>query len=164
MKSNIVIVGFLKELNDYVCNELSKTLEMFYANVADMISYELTNADEMITVCGIDYYKAQEEKVLKNLSNYESTIFCFDYDNFENYGHKYFAKNCHMIYLKVSEVNIDKQIQKNNDCETWSCAIDLIDFSDRNKSLESLCDVVIECNSINFQQYLKKVMTYLKNL
>ena len=69
-----------------------------------------------------------------------------------------------MIYLKVSEVNIDKQIQKNNDCETWSCVIDLIDFSDRNKSLESLCDVVIECNSINFQQYLKKVMTYLKNL
>ena len=32
MKSNILIVGFLKELNDGVCLRLSKELNMYYAN------------------------------------------------------------------------------------------------------------------------------------
>ena len=63
MKSNILIVGFLKELNDGVCLRLSKELNMYYANVAEMVSYELINADEMITVCGLDYYQDQEERI-----------------------------------------------------------------------------------------------------
>ena len=68
MKSNILIVGFLKELNDGVCLRLSKELNMYYANVAEMVSYELINADEMITVCGLDYYQDQENKVLRRIS------------------------------------------------------------------------------------------------
>ena len=101
MKSNILIVGFLKELNDGVCLRLSKELNMYYANVAEMVSYELINADEMITVCGLDYYQDQENKVLRRISSFENTIFCFDYNYFSNYAEKYFSSSCHIIYLKV---------------------------------------------------------------
>ena len=86
MKSNILIVGFLKELNDGVCLRLSKELNMYYANVAEMVSYELINADEMITVCGLDYYQDQENKVLRRISSFENTIFFFFFNYFSNYA------------------------------------------------------------------------------
>lgn len=164
MKSNILVVGFLGELNDRVCKKLSDDLGMFYANIADMVAYELTNADEMITVCGLDYFQEQEDKVLKRLSTFENTLFCFDYSYFMNFVKKYFSKNCHIIYLKVSQQKIEAQIQKNNDIETWSSAIDAIDFDERNQNLEKLSDVVIECDRLNFQSYCKKIKEYLKSL
>ncbi len=164
MKSNIIIVGFLKELNDGVCLRLSKELNMFYANVAEMVSYELINADEMITVCGLDYYQEQENKVLRRISSFENTIFCFDYNYFSNYGEKYFASSCHIIYLKVSEQKLDNLIKQNNDYETWSSAIDVIDFADRNKSLEKSCDVTVESDRVSALSYSKKVKEYLKSL
>lgn len=164
MKSNIIIVGFLKELNDSVCLRLSKELNMFYANVAEMVSYELTNADEMITVCGLEYYQEQENKVLRRLASFENTIFCFDYNYFSNYGEKYFSTSCHIIYLKVSEQKLDCIIKKNNDYETWSAAIDVIDFADRNKSLEKSSDVTVESERVSALSYSKKVKEYLKSL
>lgn len=164
MKSNIIIVGFLKELNDSVCLRLSKELNMFYANVAEMVSYELINADEMITVCGLDYFQEQENKVLRRISSFENTIFCFDYNYFSNYGKKYFENSCHIIYLKVSEQKLDKIIKQNNDYKTWSSAIDVIDFADRNKSLENSCDATVESDRVSVLSYSKKVKEYLKSL
>ena len=164
MKSNILIVGFLKELNDGVCLRLSKELNMYYANVAEMVSYELINADEMITVCGLDYYQDQENKVLRRISSFENTIFCFDYNYFSNYAEKYFSSSCHIIYLKVAEQKLDKIVKQHNDYETWSSAIDIIDFADRNKTLESLCDFTVESDRVSALSYSKKVKEYLKNL
>lgn len=164
MKRNILVVGFLGELNDRVCKKLSDDLGMFYANVADMVAYELTNADEMITVCGLDYYQQQEEKVLKRLSSFDDTIFCFEYSYFVNFAKKYFSQTCHIIYLKVSEKKLELQIRKNNDIETWSSAIDVIDFDQRNQYLQNLSDVVIECDRLCFQSYCKKIKEYLKSL
>ena len=60
----------IKELSDCY-NELYMRMfncDMYYANVAEMVSYELINADEMITVCGLDYYQDQENKVLRRIS------------------------------------------------------------------------------------------------
>lgn len=164
MKSNILIVGFLKDFNNSVCLKLSKDLNMFYANVADMVSYELTNADEMITVCGLDYYQEQENKVLRRISTFENTIFCFDYNYFSNFCEQYFANTCHIIYLKVCEQKLDKAIKKNNDYETWPSAIDIIDFKDRNKKLEKTCDFTVESDKLSVASYSKKVKDYLKSL
>lgn len=164
MKSNILIVGFLGELNDRVCKKLSDDLNMFYANVADLVAYELTNADEMVTVCGLGYYQEQERKVLKRLSTFENTLFCFEYQYFIDFAKKYFSKSCHIIYLKVSQNKIEKQIEKNNNVETWSSAIDVIDFEQRNQNLEKLSDVVIECDRLSAQSYCKKIKDYLKSL
>lgn len=163
MKNNIVVVGLLGELNDQVCRKLSDDLKMFYANISDMLAYELSCADEMISVCGIEYFQEQEDKVLKRLSTFENTIFCFDYLCFSNYAKKYFSKTCHIIYLKASEKQIELQIKQNNDYETWSSAIDLIDFEERNKNLTKMSDVVIECNRINAQSYCKRIKEYLKS-
>lgn len=164
MKKNIVVVGFLGELNDHVCKKLSDDLNMFYANIADMVAYELSCADEMITTCGLDYYQEQEEKVLKRLSTFENTLFCFGYQYFVDYSKKYFAKNCHIIYLKVPQQKLEMQIRKNNDVETWSSAIDVIDFDQRNRNLEKMSDVVIECDRLNVQSCCKSIKEYLKSL
>ena len=48
--------------------------------------------------------------------------------------------------------------------ETWSSAIDIIDFADRNKTLESLCDFTVESDRVSALSYSKKVKEYLKNL
>ena len=164
MKSNIIIVGFLKELNNDICLRLSRELNMFYANVAEMVSYELINADEMITVCGLEYYREQEDKVLRRISTFENTIFCFDYDYFLNFAQKYFSKSCHIIYLKVAEHKLDDMIKNNNDYETWSSAIDIIDFDERNKTLEKMCDTAIECDKLCVASCSKKIKEYLKSL
>lgn len=164
MKNNIVVVGFLGELNDRVCKKLSDDLNMFYANIADLVAYELTSADEMITTCGLEYFQEQEEKVLKRLSTFENTVFCFGYQYFLKYSKKYFSNTCHIIYLKVPQQKIETQINKNNDIETWSSAIDVIDFDQRNHNLEKMSDVVIECDRLSSQSYCKKIKEYLKSL
>ena len=43
-KSNICVIGLSKLFADEVCKQLSVRLDMFYANVQDILEYELVDS------------------------------------------------------------------------------------------------------------------------
>lgn len=165
MKNSILIVGFLKQFNREICVKLSDDLNMFYADVSDLIAYELSNGDEMITICGQEYYDKQEIKTIKHISNFDNTIININFDNFYNHdNYKNFKNNCVIIYCKIGLEELNKAIKDNNDIDTWPTAIDVIDFDERDKFLMENCDYVVENNKLNLAAYVKSIKEILNNV
>ena len=165
MKTNIVIVGFLRGFNEEVCKKLADQLNMFYADISDLVAYELSNQDEMITICGQDYYDEQEKKTIQNTSTFENTIFNFNYDYFYNHkNYKSFKKTSHIIYLKIDPKKLDRKIKSDNDALTWATAIDVIDYADRDKFLMENADFVAYSERLSSNLYIKEIKNYLLNL
>ncbi len=164
MKSNILFVGFLKEFNESICTELAKSLSMYVADVPSLIAYELVNLDEMITVCGKEYYDKQERKVISRLATFENTIFNINYDLFSLYGRKYFENSSHIIYVRVDENKLNQRLKQSTQPSEWSAVIDLIDFEDRDKFLNENADFVVHCDKLSTLMYCKKIKDYFNDL
>ena len=103
---NIVLVS----LNDKFCKavgqSLSETLDMFNANCEEMIIYDMANPKDVISKCGVEYFKKREFSVVRNCSEYHNTVLSIGFDHFKSYNDLF--KNSLIIYIKLPSGKQDK--------------------------------------------------------
>ena len=108
-KKNICVIGMSPEFADSIAELLADKLDMFFANVNDLIEFDLIDVAETEVVCGRDYLLKIEQKKVKEVCSYENTIVTMDYSILnDDENIKTIKENCLLIYLKLNIENFLK--------------------------------------------------------
>lgn len=160
-KANICLIGLSNQFIDKNALELSKKLDMFYANASEIIQFELFDISRMEEMCGKDYLEKKETAVLKRICTYENTVINIEYQllNTET-NYKFIKENCLIIYLKLSLNRYKKEIleEKMSD-SAKSLNIDL--FKDRDFICSKKADIVVDCKDMYGEELLGLIMQKL---
>lgn len=143
---NIVIVS----LNDKFCKSaaqsIADSLDMFKADVKDLIVYDLINPQEVLEKCGIEYLKNRERGVVRNCSEYYDTVISINYDIFK--PNIDFFQNSLVIYIKLPEGKQDKIPNK-------------IDYKTRDEFLAENCNLLVELEQKSIKKCVEKTLQKL---
>ena len=168
MKNKILILALNHKFKKNIAQNLSKQLDMFYLDVFDLIKYELINIDEVIKKAGLEYYNKQETKIIKSLANFENIVVTMDNDSFFNKKNYEYLKNSSLfIYLKLSYSYFISLIKQEDVDSKYELMIDQKLFDERDKILQSICDITININKRNKnieEKIIKEIKKYYKDV
>lgn len=112
MISNICIVGLLKNYTKRISKRVADTLEMFYADVTELLEYEYINMASAQAIAGKEYMEKQETKKIKALSSFENILFTADNYYLNNDKNLHYIKNgALVIYLRLNERMFNKYLK-----------------------------------------------------
>jgi len=114
-KSNVCLIGLAKNITDKIGKELAIKLDMFYANLEEIMEFELIDIHNVEIVCGKDYLAKKENSILKRICTYENTLVNIDYSMLNNNSTLEFVKdNCLIIYIRFDIDKYIKQLREEN--------------------------------------------------
>lgn len=158
MISNITVFGLNNKFSKEVGKMLSDKLDMFFADVMELLTFDFIDLVQAENIVGRDYILKQERVKIKTLSSYDNTVICCDFrslntlDNYEN-----LKKGSVMVYLKPDSqtlLNINKK---------FSGAANFDLFNDvRMDYLDSKADVVCNINSTEIKDIVKQIIFNLE--
>lgn len=163
-KANICLIGLSNGFVDKYALELSKKLDMFYANASEIIQFELFDKNRMEEVCGREYLEKEEGSILRRICTYENTIVNAEYHLLNNDANYKFVKdNCLIIYLKIDLDRYKKEMTDENMSES-SKFLNLDLFKDRNFICEKKAELIVNCKDLEnddlTSEILKKILSY----
>ena len=153
MKQNICVIG----LNNVYTAKLGKTIsdnfEMFFADITELIKFELMDVEHARAVCGDEYIHKVERSKVKAVNTFENTLFTMDYSLLNDETNlKTTQEHSFVIYLKLSKDNLLKITDRN----TYSGLIfDVYEFRDR--LCEKYSDIIIDCDNKSELEIIKDI-------
>lgn len=141
MKKNITIICLVNDYKKRVAKALADELEMFYADVNEIMEYNLIN-DEMLEKAGQQYFDENESKTVKTIASYDNTILTLNFSTL-NKGNNLdiLKKDSLIIYLKL---NFEKFCELNRyENKKSLIKINEIAFEDRNTYISSFADIIV---------------------
>lgn len=156
-KTNLCIIGLTKLFTDEICRQLSSALEMFYANIDELLEYELQDKNKIEEVCGREYLVKEELSVVKRACSFDNTVINIDYANLNNEtALKYVKESCLIIYLRLNKDNFKKEISR--DGQSFNQMIISNDlFEDRDLICSKITDIVVDIADININSALNNI-------
>lgn len=163
-KSNLCLIGLSKQFTDEICKELSVRLDMFYANVEQILEYELQDMQRMEELCGKEYLLKEEKSIIKRVATYENTVVNINYSNLNNETNlNYIKSNCLLIYLKLEKDRYRREQDKENLTKNEKL-INLDLYKDRDFICKNISDLTILCGELTKEEIiniiLEKVIQY----
>lgn len=144
-KTNICVIGLSKLFTDEVCKQLSTNLEMYYANLDEILEYELMDINKVEKFCGIEYLIKEEKSILSRVCSYENAVINVDYSIINNKSMLDIIKsNCLIVYLKLTKSKYES-LQNFLNLRENEKSLNLDVFDDRDFICESVSDIVIHC-------------------
>ena len=159
MKTNIVLVGSIYQKTKEIAEKLSEKYDLYYANVEDILSYRLYNAEEIKKKCGANYLKKLKTDIIKEVGTFENTLICvknsmfLDQDNFnllKGYGTVVFLNFSKIILERIADSCADEGDKK-------SIKVELLTFNEKNELCKQNSDIVVDLNKDNFSNNFKIV-------
>ncbi len=171
MKNCICITGLAGKFTENITKKLAKELDLYYANVINMLEFDIIDIRNTINICGLDYYKKLVAKKLKELTTYENDIVYLNYYILQySECRPVIREKFITIYLDLPEQRYAKLIEDENLTEL-EAKLEKGVYKPRNKHFSSICDIIVKCknksetdivNSIKKEiiNYYKKVERY----
>ena len=149
MNKTILLICLDKQYAREIAEKLCEKTGQFYLDCQDLLAYELSNREEIITNCGIEYLKKQQHKLIKNLLDYENTVIVIDYDFYlEDENYKILNPQIASYYLFL-----DKSIIETKETNI----ISQIAFEQRDSDLRNICKKVINCTNKPFSKIISQI-------
>lgn len=142
VKKNITIICLANEYKKRVAKALADELEMFYADVNEIMEYNLIN-DEMLEKAGQQYFDENESKTVKTIASYDNTILTLNFSTLNKGGNlNILKKESLIIYIKLSF----EKFCKLNKFETKKSLVKIneLAFEDRNAYIADFCDILVD--------------------
>lgn len=166
-KANICIVGLSKQFTNDVSKQLSIRMDMFYANIQDILEFELMDLDKVEEVCGVEYLLKQERSIVRRVCSYDNTLINVDYSCLNNDNNlEVIRDNCLIIYLKLNEKRFIKELEKeniNNNVKN----IDKDLFHDRDFLCNKFSDISVNCEEYSDSEIvdivIEKILEFYTN-
>ncbi len=160
MKSNICIIGLARDLTKQVAYQMSLQLDMFYADVNDLLQFELTNIDDVIAKCGTRYMEELERKKVRNVATFDNTVFTMSFATYQaNAMDEKLRNHAITIFLDVPQQYY--KIQENSSLY----AINKLLNKDRRIICEKNCDITVRCRKIELDHIVKQLcFAIMKNM
>lgn len=135
MKTNIAIISPNIKAIKSACKNLSDKLDMIFADVNDILEYNMVN-QHMLEVAGKDYFDKEETKVLASVIGCNNTCLCCSFDilNKKN-NFELIKSNCLVIFLKINNQDLFFS-------DTWQKQTYALDVE--NKICEKYADIIVE--------------------
>ena len=159
MKSNIALVclsnNFLKNLGQMLADDL----DMFFADIDDILEYNLVN-DDMLDMAGKDYFDKEKEKVIKSVCQYDNSVICGRFETIINNVEK-IKDNSLLIYIKINDELFQKYECSNNS----NYRIKEIAFEEENQLISQFADISLELSADdkgNIEKIKSVILDYYK--
>ena len=144
MVSNVCIIGLIPDFTASVSQDLAEKLDMFYANVDDIIEFELMDVKKLEEVCGTEYLIKKEKDIVRNICSYENSLLTLNYSVLNNEENiKNIRDNCLLIYLRFDRPNYVSSMKKVEKDEPLSEDV----FNDRDFICKNISEFTIDCNA-----------------
>ncbi len=157
MKTNLCFIGLAKKFTDNLCRKLSATFELFYANVEDLIEFELIDIAKMEEVCGKEYLLKEEHSVINRICTYDNTLINIDYKNLNNESNLNTIKDrCLLIYFHLDKERFKKE-QEKEDLTLNQKVIENDLFDDRDFICKNIADMTINCTDLSDEEIINVV-------
>ena len=141
MISNICIIGLIPEVTAQVSMALAEKLEMFYANVDDLIEFELMDMRKLEEVCGTEYLIREEKNIVRKICSYENTLLTLKYSVLNNEDNiRNIRENCLLIYIRFDKPNYDMVVKREG-----SESLDEEVYNDRDFICKNISEFTINC-------------------
>ena len=148
MISNICIIGLIPEFTSQVSMALAEKLEMFYANVDDLIEFELMDKRKFEEVCGTEYLIQEEKSIVRKICSYENTLLTLKYSVLNNEENiRNIRDNCLLIYIRFDKKNYDLVVKREN-----SEILDEEVYNDRDFICKNISEFTISCTAAHSTQ------------
>lgn len=162
MVSNITIFALNNEYAKAVGKLLSDELDMFFADVMELLKFDFIDLVDAESVVGRDYILKKERTKIRTLASYENTVICCDFRSLnsqDNYDR--LDEGSVMIYLKMDNKSLKKvndQFKKDSDYDLFSEVT--------MEYIENKAEVVCDVSSLSVEdatnKVIKSVMEYYK--
>ncbi len=157
-KSNLCIIGLSKQFVDDICKQLSDRLEMYYANVEQIMEFELMDLHKVEEICGKEYLLKEEISIIKRVSSYENTLLNVEYSHLNNESSLLaIRENCLLIYLRLTSARFDKEQSRENVSENVR-KINKDVMEDRDFICKNISDVTINCGNHSDSDLIDKII------
>ena len=161
MKSNIALISLYDSFTSKLSEALAWELGLYYANLQDIIAYEIINPKEIEQKCGIDYLNSLKEKSFSGVMEYENSCIAVPFAMYsQKNNYKVTSRNSLVIFVKMSYslyVNIFKGKKKAD-------IVSKLAFEDRNKFCQKHADIVVEVSNLatklNINKIKKQILSY----
>ena len=160
IKSNIAFLCLSNNYAKYLGKKFADSLDMFFANISDILEYNLINGD-MLETAGKQYFDLQREKVIKSVCQYENAVICGTFDILINNIDKLKNKSL-IVYLKLDKKTIEKHEKDDKKSQVF---IKEITFEQEDKLCADCADVIVEMtddDNQNIDSIKNSIINYYK--
>ena len=157
MKKNITIVGLAKDYTKKIAKKFADKLEMYYANITDLIQFDILDIAEAEKTCGKEYIRKLEASKIKTVTSYDNSVITVNYNALNNETNlNYIKQNTLLIYLRLDK---DELTNKLNEDVTKVSQIKLAQtvFNERDFILSRVCDITINVKNLTDTQLIKMI-------
>lgn len=161
MKANITVIGLVGNFKKNVAQALADKLEMIFADVNDIMEFNLINS-KMIEHAGQDYFDKNESKTVKLLASYENTVITLNLSTLnKNNNIQILKENSVVVYLRLNF----EQFQIINKIENYGAleSINKRAYKGRDMLLNKMCDICVEVEDMNTNNVVDNIILGLKN-
>lgn len=167
MKKNICIIGLSNTFTKNIAKRLADRLEMFYADINELLKFDLLDVDQAKELTSSKYIQKLESKKIKTVASYENTVITLDYSALTNNDNYEIIKNdCLIIYLKTTKEFYKKSLQEQELTKSQK-TININLYKDRDYISSKVSDIIIKLNAKNIDNVLdiiiKETLSYYNN-
>ncbi len=161
LKTNIALVSLYDSFTNKLSDALAWELGLYYANVQDIMAYEIINPSEIEQKCGLEYLNKLKDKSFCAIMEYENSCIALPFAQYSNKSnYKLVSKNALTIFIKMPYALYERFFKgkKNKDI------VSAIAFEDRNKFCQKHADIVLEVSNtatkLNINKIKKQILSY----
>lgn len=148
MKTNIILIGWDENITKMVAKRLAISLELYYADVEDLIEYYLTNSEEDIeNTCGKEYLDGLKSNIMDEISNYENSIIYLPLHIFVN-SENYEKLKTHgvVVFMDIKDKLVGKVYEKNVSMSEAEKRVETLNLANRIAVCRQVSDIDVFVN------------------
>lgn len=155
-KHNLCVIGLYKTVKP-LANRIADTLDMYFADIDELIAFDLLDVKLTQEVCGREYLLKIEKNKVKTVTSYENTLLSLDYSVLNNDSIiENIKDNCVIIYLKYSSDYVKSRLKKTDGIEYEL-------FEDRDYICTQMADIIVHCDDLPTNKIIEQTTTKLQD-
>ncbi|MBQ0017337.1 MAG: hypothetical protein KBT30_01740, partial [Clostridiales bacterium] len=161
LKKNIAIISLVSDYKKQISKALADELEMIFADVNDLMEFNLIN-DDMLESAGQEYYDKNEKKTLQTITTYDNTVLTLNFSTLnKNNNSELLKESSLVIYLRLN-YDLFKQINKVEATKSLT-TINEIAFEDRDKLMKKYADIIVDINNLDKKESVETIISSINN-
>ena len=164
MKTNIILIGWDENITKMVAKRLALSLELYYADVEDLIEYYLTNSEEEIErTCGKEYLDELKSNIMNEISNYENSIIYLPLHIYVNQNN-YEKLKTHgvVVFMDIKDKLVSSVYKDNVSMSDAEKRIEGLTLANRIAVCRDTCDVDVIVNKRKEDTAYKRIKKGIK--
>lgn len=158
LKNNICVIGLADNYLKLIGKQLADELDMFYADINELLQFDLINVEEAKQKSSAEYILGLESKKVKSVSTYDNIVYTMSYATLTNKkNYNYVTKNSVVVYVRMGDVTYKKALKQQKVTQNQQKLAFLV-RKDRNKLCKELADIEVLARTLNIKTNVKNIL------